>query len=470
VSEHLAGRGSLSEQLFHFALSYPAEEMPRELIDSASLRMVDTVGIAVACAEQSLGTAAMRLVMSEPSAGRSSIWASGGRLASSRDACLANGMIAHGMDFDDTHTRTTMHPSIVIVPAALAVGEEVGASGTETLAAAVIGYEISARLGLLASGAFQVHGFHPTSALGIFGAVAVASRLFGVTPAEAVSAAGLAGSMASGLMEYLSDGSSAKQMHPGWAASAAVTAVKLATLGATGPRLVLEGRNGVFRSFADTEVDISEALKDLGRKWRGQEVATKPYPACHCVHAPVDAWRQLRDRMGWDRRDVARVRRIVGLVPPWYPQLVCDPLPEKQHPRSVYEARFSLPFSLALVVVDGQIAMESYAEERLHDERLLAVAERVDFEIRDFPEFPEAYPGGIRVEFEDGASFEELIKYNRGSLGNPMSADEICAKYADCVTRSIDEPRAKELLDALLEMPDEPDLNRFTRAISTVGS
>ena len=155
-----------------------------------------------------------------------------------------NGMLSHGMDYDDTHTTATLHPSCVIVPTALAVGEATGASGAEVLAAAIVGFEVVARLGLLASREFQNRGFHPTSVLGVFGAVATVSRLMGVSAVVGRNATGLAGSMASGLMEYLSDGSSAKQVHPGWAAQAAVTAVRLAQAGATGPARVLEGTAG----------------------------------------------------------------------------------------------------------------------------------------------------------------------------------------------------------------------------------
>lgn len=458
---------SLSEGLMRFALQFPTEQVPEDVFDWAALRLVDTVGVAVCCSSNGLGTAALDMVENESVSGRSSVWTTG-RLASSRDAAMANGMLSHGMDYDDTHTMTTLHPSIVMVPTALALGEELGASGRDTLAAAVIGYEVTTRLGRLATGQFQLHGFHPTSALGIFGAVAIASRLYEVSLDVAVNACGLAGSMASGLMEYLSDGTDAKQMHPGWAASAAVAAVKLAQHGGSGPRLVLEGDRGVFKSFADViDLDIAQVYGGLGENWFGSQVATKPYPACHCVHAPVDSWLTLREKQGWTDADVADVRRIVGLVPSWYPQLVCDPLRDKQRPRSVYEARFSLPFSIALAVVDGGIGSNSYASDRLSDRRLLDVAARVEYEIKEYDEFPEAFPGGIRVEFDDGRVYEEELRHNRGSVGNPLTRDEIRDKFLDCA-QSVDGSAAEELLEALLASSTAPDLSAFTNAMRSV--
>ena len=459
---------SLGGQLIDFALTFPAGDIPERTLEWAALRFVDTVGVGLACASYDLGTAAAHLAVDDPAAGPASVWASGGLRVRMADACLANGMLSHGMDYDDTHTTATLHPSCVIVPTALAVGEATGASGTEVLAAAVVGFEVVARLGLLASGEFQNRGFHPTSVLGVFGAVATASRLRGVSAAVGRNAAGLAGSMASGLMEYLSDGSSAKQVHPGWAAQAAVTAVRLAQLGATGPARVLEGTAGVFRSFAGIDVSGSDVFKTLGEEWLGTLVATKPYPACHCVHAPVDAWRALADRLRLSADEIAGISSFTGLVPSWYLQLVCDPMPAKRAPRSVYEARFSLPYSIGVAVVDGKMDLNSFGVERLSDSRVLEVAAKVDYEVLEYQEFPEAFPGGIRVTWPEGRVEEEHVLHNRGSVGNPMSAEEICEKFLEAAARLTSPERAGQLLESLRSLREAPSLEGFTKAIAEV--
>jgi 2-methylcitrate dehydratase PrpD len=459
---------SLGEELIDFALTFPAGDIPEPTLDWAALRFVDTVGVGLACASYDLGTAAAHLAVDDPSPGPASVWASGGLRVRVGEACLANGMVSHGMDYDDTHTTATLHPSSVIVPTALAAGEATGASGADVLAAAVVGFEVVARLGLLASGEFQKRGFHPTSVLGVFGAVATVSRLMGVPAAVGRNAAGLAGSMASGLMEYLSDGSSAKQLHPGWAAQAAVTAVRLAQRGATGPARVLEGTSGVFRSFAGIDIDGSDVFKTLGAEWLGTLVATKPYPACHCVHAPVDAWRALADRLALSAEEIARISSITGLVPSWYLQLVCDPMPAKRVPRSVYEARFSLPYSIGVAVVDGKMDLSSFDPERLQDRRVLEVAAKVDYEVREYQEFPAAFPGGIRVTWPDGRIEEEHVLHNRGSVGNPMSAAEICEKFLGAAARLTDPGRAGQLLESLRSLAGAASLEGYTRAIAEV--
>ncbi|GAA4231957.1 MmgE/PrpD family protein [Actinomadura meridiana] len=455
---------TLTERMLDFALS--AHDVPDDVLAWTALRFTDTVGVALACAGRNLGSAAARLVLDEPAPGPASVWASGGHRVRADDACFANGMLAHGMDYDDTHTATMIHPSVVLVPAALAVGEQTGASGRDVLAAAAIGYELAARLGALAPGKpLQQRGFHPTSVLGIIPATAVVARLLDLPLTQAVSAAGLAGSMASGLMEFFSDGTDAKQMHPGWAGKGAITAAKLARHGATGPATVLEGPSGLLRSFAGVE-SKEDAFTGLGEEWTGTGVSTKPYPAGHCVHASVDAWRALRDRLALTPEDAASIRRFTALVPSAYLHLVCEPLADKHTPRTVYDARFSLPFTLALTVVDGSLGPDGFRTERLSDPTVLDVARRVDYEVVEYDEYPAAFPGGVRVELSDGTVHEEHLRHNVGSPGNPMTADDIAAKFRACAHGL---NGAEQLLDALRGLATAPSLTDFTAAMAEVN-
>lgn len=461
---------SLTAALLDFSLGVDTDAVPEDLLDWAVGRCVDTVGVALACASYGLGAAASRVVMSEPTAGPASVWASGGMRVSAEEAGFANGMLAHGMDYDDTHSSAHMHPGIVIVPTAIAVGEQVGASGREVLAATLIGYEVCARLGRLAAGSFQNRGVHPSSALGIFGAVAAAARLEGLDHALAVHAAGLAGSMASGLMEYLSDGSDTKQMHPGWAVKGAITAIKLARHGATGPATVLEGEFGVYRAFADQAVDPSAALTGLGEEWVGTAVATKPYPACHCVHAPVDALLALSQRLGIGPDDVSRIRWITALVPHWYVKLVGEPLEVKQAPRTVYEARFSLPYTLARAVADGKLSLESFEADKLDDPVVRELAGRIDYEEREYAEYPAAFPGGVRLELADGTIHEEHLHHNVGSVENPMTPSDLDAKFTGAARRVAPDAIGGDLLRALRELPRASSLADFTTAMAKMDA
>lgn len=458
-----APSASLSQQLLTFALSQDPTGGDAALLDWAADRLVDTIGVALTCASYDLGTAATRSMLADPSPGRASVWATGGRTLRPDDAGFANGMVAHGMDYDDTHAGAALHPGIVVVPTAVAVGEQVGASGRAVLEATLVGYEIACRLGLLSSGRLQSRGLHTSSVLGIFGGVAAAARLMGLSHGQAVHAAGIAGSMASGLMEYLSDGSETKQVHPGWAVRGALSAVQLARHGATGPATVLEGPSGIYRALADVEVDPADALADLGTRWESGNVMTKPYAACHCLHAPVDAFLALRRRHRLAADDVAQV---TGLVPPWYVQLVCDPLVDKQSPRSHYEARFSLPYSLARAVVDDELTLDSYEEDRLGEAAVLEVAQRIDYEVLDYPEYPTAFPGGVRVTLRDGTVLEEHLRHNLGSAQNPMSAAQLEDKFLAGAGRVGTDAAARRLLASLRGLPTATDLAEVTASLA----
>jgi 2-methylcitrate dehydratase PrpD len=338
---------------------------------------------------------------------------------------------------------------VVVVPAAFAVGEETGASGPDVLAAIAVGYEVATRLGRLAPGTFQHKGFHATSVLGIFGATAAVCRLFGLDENQAVRAAGIAGSFSSGLMAYLSDGTDTKPIHAGWAAQGAIRAVQLTKHGASGPATVIEGLAGVFPSFVGLQIDPADALVALGSDWSGLAVATKPYPACHCVHAAVDCWKTIRDREGLTADDIPKIGRLTGLLPSWYRHLVCDPIEAKRQPRSVYEARFSLPYAVARAVVDGDLSLASFDGDKIGDPAVLDVAKKVDYEELEYPEFPSAFPGGLRVEMEDGRVFEEHLRHNVGSAGNPMTDEQLHAKFVDAAEKSANPQPGDALLAAL---------------------
>src|ERR671924_309514 len=198
----------------------------------------------------------------------------------------------HLLDFDDTHSDSVSHVSVVVCPSALGSGEAAGASGREVLTAIVAGNEVVTRVGMAASGAFHQRGFHPTAIGGIFGGTIAASRLAGYDAAQTVSALGIAGSFAGGLFAYLEDGTATKPMHPAWAAHGALLASRLAALGAEGPPSVIEGRFGLYHAFVGAqpgEVDIDSQLADLGRRWETTRIAYKPYPACHFIHGSLGA-------------------------------------------------------------------------------------------------------------------------------------------------------------------------------------
>jgi 2-methylcitrate dehydratase PrpD len=275
-------------------------------------------------------------------------------------------------------------------------------------------------------GAFHKRGFHPTAVCGIFGATVAAARLGGLSPAQAASALGIAGSMASGLFAYLDDGTATKPIHPAWAAHGALLAARLAAHGAEGPPGVLEGRFGVFHAFVDTRVDLEPQLADLGERWETPRIAFKAYPACHFSHGSLGATETLRESL-----EPAQVAEVVVTVPEAGVSLVLEPAASKVAPRSEYEGKFSLQYSTAAMLVHGRVGLATYTSEALADTDVLDLARKVRYETKEYASYPAAFPGGVRIVLHDGRTLEADLPYQLGAPENPMTAEQVREKFRE---------------------------------------
>jgi 2-methylcitrate dehydratase PrpD len=336
-------------------------------------------------------------------------------------------MLAHALDFDDTHILSKTHISTVIVPAAMAVAQARGASGPQLVAAIVAGTETTARIGLALPGAFHDRGLHPTSACGVFGATVAAGKLLGLDHAQLVAALGIAGSTAGGLFAFLDDGSGTKPFHAGWAAQAGVVSANLALRGMTGPASVLEGRFGLFQAMLgqDATTQLHAQVDDLGRRWETLAIAIKPYPACHLTHAGMDAARSLRED-GLRADDIASVHVE---VPATTAQLVLDPPERKSRPQTSHEARFSLPFCFASMMVDGSVGLPTYATERLDDPRILALAARFDHTIVPLEGRSGTIFTSVTVTRHDGTTVLADVAHPSGTPENPLAQSGVREKF-----------------------------------------
>src|SRR6266511_2581329 len=345
---------TLARRLAEFTASLDFADLPPAVAASVQLRTLDVLGIALAA---STGEAAPSIL------GALEGWGAAGdctvigakRTAAAPLAILANGALAHSLDFDDTHAASITHASAVVVPVALALGEAAGLDGRALVTAMVAGYETITRLGMAAPGAFHARGWHATSVCGPFAAALVAGRIEGLDADRLTAALGIAGSFASGVMEYLDDGSWVKRVHAGWAGHGGAIAAALARGGFTGPASILEGRFGLYRTFLGAEPDVSP-FATLGREWETPAIGCKPYPCCHLNHAYLDCALELRRAHAFAPEDVEAVecRVPAGQVP-----IVCEPRPAKLRPRTAYEAQFSLPYSIACALLDGRVGLDS---------------------------------------------------------------------------------------------------------------
>ncbi len=342
-------------------------------------------------------------------------------------AAFVNGTAAHGEDFDDTFEGTPVHVGAVVLPAVLAACERFGGSGADALRGVLAGSELSCRLALVAPTAIHRAGFHPTAVIGALGAALGVGTALRLTSAQLVDALGVAGSFASGIIEYLAEGTWTKRLHAGWAAQSGLRAALLARQGFRGPRTVIEGRHGFFHGFADHAItpDYGELLDDLGRGWRLERLAFKPY-ACGTMAQPfVDCAIRLAEA-GVDPGAIERIECRVG---EGTVHRLWEPLAEKRAPSSAYSAKFSVPYCIAVGFLDRAAGLEQFTEARVADEAVRALAARVDYTVDPLDEYPRNYTGHLRVTLRDGSVREDRQPHLRGGAREPLSEAQIMAKF-----------------------------------------
>src|SRR5689334_14345093 len=270
-----------------------------------------------------------------------------------------------------------------------------GASGADLLTAYVAGIESAIRLASVGSGPFHQLGFHPTGLIGIFGCTLAAGTLMGLSPQALVMGQGIALSMAAGSMEFLEDGAWTKRMHPGWAAQSGITAAALARQGFVGPSRAYEGRFGLFNAYIQAGIEPERwgrATAGLGEIWETMAVAIKPLPACHFTHACSDAALALAKQHKFAMGDIERVK---ALVPAEVVKTVCEPEANKRRPANAYDAQFSIPFVVAASLLRGRFTLAELEPETLSDPAVLALADKVEYEVDAGSNFPRSYAGEL---------------------------------------------------------------------------
>jgi 2-methylcitrate dehydratase PrpD len=447
-------RHTLAGELARFALALRYEDIPAMVRERAKHLMVDAVGIALASSKYPFAAVSFA-AMQELGSGVSPVIGIGRRL-SLRDAVLMNGILIHGLDFDDTHSRGIIHATSSSFPCTLALADRENEDGKALLAAYVAAMETSTRLGAVAKGGFHQVGFHPTGLIGAFGCTLAAARLLGLDVERATMAQGVTLSMASGSMEFLEDGSWTKRVHPGWAGVVGITAATLAKHGFVGPRGAYDGRFGLFASHLGKyfeEADFALATENLGRSWQINEVAVKPIPACHFTHAAADAAAALRDVHSLALNDIKRVR---VLVPQEVVKTICEPVANKRNPANSYDAQFSLPYIVATGLAKGRFTLAELEDDALEDAAVLDLAARVDYEIDPASTFPRHYTGEVIVDTADGRSLRHREGINRGCADRPLTNGEIAAKFLANAERAVPREVAERMRDAVLALDRAP--------------
>lgn len=416
-----------ARRLARFVVGLTLDHVPGPVAAKATLLALDTLGNCLAASRENFGRAVLGVAAHLGGPSESVLIGDGARVAAA-NAVLANATLAHGLDFDDTRADAIVHTGCVAVTTALAVGEAVAASGPAVLEALIAGVEVMCRVGLAIPGALHARHFHPTAIAGSFAAAAVAAKLHRVTEDQLVHAFGLCGSQAAGIIEYLSDGSWTKRLHPGWAAHAGVIATLLARSGFTGPETVLDGAHGLYQAFAGGHdgARLEELLASLGRVWELEQLTFKPYPCGSIAQPYMDCALRARERCGLRPEQIAtiRCRTAAGPVPRLW-----EPLAAKQSPQNGYAAKFSLPYLVAIILVKGRAGLAEFTDEAVRDEEVLRVAKRVTYELDATIDYPRQFIGDLQITLADGRIVHERQDRPRGGPDAPLTREELEAKF-----------------------------------------
>ena len=424
--------------------------------------LLDLIGVALAGSRQPSSPPAATVALDLGGAGSATVIGTNQK-TSAVWAAMANGTAAHAVELDDVTTESSLHPGVAVIPTALSLAEETQTTPARMLEAIVAGYEVTMRVGnALNPASAYARGFHPTGVAGVFGATMAAGRLLGLNPDQLSSALGIAGTLASGSLEYLAGGAWTKRLNPGWAGHAGITAAHLARSGFSGPKSVFEGRLGLLHAYSDA-ADPDRLLADLGRQLQVMRVSIKPYACCRYNHGLIDCVLRLSREHHVQPIDVERIRLGVltgGAL------LVAEPIEQKRTPRSVVDAQFSAPYAAAAALVYATGGIDAYTPDKLADPTIRELMARTEC-YRDATldaNYPRLWPAAAEIHLRDGRVLATRIEHASGEPENPVPRAALVDKFVSLAAESLSEDPAA-IAQRILSIDTEPDIRGLTAAL-----
>ena len=439
----------------HFAhLSF--RDIPAALIDDVTTLTLDYLGVALAGSETGSGRIAARFASDQGGKAESTLIGDSVRVPAVH-AAFANAIASHSVELDDVDVLALFHFSPPVISAALAVAEREHASGQEFIAAVAAGCEMMARASAATNPALRDRGYHTTPTCGVFGAAIAAARLLKLDVDATVSALGLAGAQASGLMEMYGP-SMQKRFNPGPSARNGVTSAIMAQLGFTGAATIFEGERGFCRAFSD-HFDVGELTKGLGKDFPVY-IEYKPYSCARPIHNAIDCALNVRAQM---REPLSAAKAITMRRHPAWAHYHLNATPKTYH-----EAQVSLPYSVAVALIEGAALLPQYRDEKLSDPDILRLSQLVTV-ISD-----DTLPRGVSclmiLETEDGSTYMSQVDHPRGSIQNPMTRDEMHSKVHMLGDNVIGSTAVADLIETVGNITALPRIDALTGLFSLEAS
>jgi len=444
---------TISEQMAAFIHESDYDTLPEDAREMAKLCFLDWLGSAYA-GKGSRPAVAVLLVAKSLGGNPEATLLPDGSQSSAYMAALVNAAASHVVEMDDLHKGSILHPAAPVIPATLAMAEREGASGQELLTAVAVGYEVAIRVGE-AMGPTHYQLWHTTGTCGTFGAAAAAGKILGLSEPELAMALGSAGTQAAGLWEFLVDGAMSKQLHPAKAAADGLLAALLAEQGFTAASRIFEGDKGFCRAMAK-EYDLGRLTEGLATTpLRILSTSFKAHAACYHIHSAIDAVLEIRRKHSLQPADVKKVRLAL------YPAAL--DLLERVEAREPYAAKFNIPFCVATALAYGQVGLSAFTTDRLGDPKIQEVVRRISL-VRDSElakVYPECWPAAVEITTKAGQTHAARIDYPKGDPKNPMTQDELIAKFHNLATPALDEEQRRKTVEACMQLERIENLASF---------
>ncbi len=442
-----------------------SEAIAAEARLQARRAILDTMGVALAGSGEESSRIIAEVVREQ--GGREEATVVGHRFrAPATETALANGTAAHALDYDDVQVNMRGHPSAPLLPAVLALGEKLGASGRETIEAFVVGFEVECKLGRALGGSHYELGWHATSTLGTVGAAAASARLLRLDVGRTQTALGIAASLASGLQQNF--GTMTKPLHAGWAARNGVIAATLAQRGFSAAATALEGESGLLRAMSGgAEIDSEEAVQGLGQPWEivSPGIGVKLYPCCYATHRAIDAALEIRQAY---RAHSSNIERIEVTVSPG----TLVPL-QRRRPETGLEAKFSMEYCVATALTEGGPGLAAFTDEAASRPEIRELMGRVC--VREGGT-PAAFPIGGRAEVSvrtvggqnhTRQNHTRVVETPRGDPQNPLSWEKLAEKFRGCATVALMPERTEEAMKLIDRLDYVADIRELVSVVAS---
>ncbi|MDR5752395.1 MULTISPECIES: MmgE/PrpD family protein [unclassified Caballeronia] len=440
----------LEQAVVRFIQELRYENLDAHALAGANRLMRDQIALQIGISKMPWSKQLLTYVTAHQLPGKSRV--SGSTLTmSAADAAFLNGSYGHGFEYDDAHGPSYSHPGSCVIPAALAIGEELDLPLKEVITAMVVGYEVYTRIGVLASPDLLQRGYHPHCMLSNFGAAAVAAKLRGFDAETTLQALSIALSHVSGTTEYSSTGGSIKRIHAGIGTRNGMVAADMAKAGITGPRAFLSGNKGFFRTFLQRAAsDAPEQRFATDRSFEISSVWLKAYCACYCTHAYIDALRVFSTR----RTEISDVQLKIA---PHFNVMVGTANVNAYEPKNIEHVQFSLPIQAAFALLgkgNGYPVHRNLVNGKLDMAPVIAMARniRITEELALQNQYPGKFVADVTITFKDGTSEHVFVEDPLGTVKNPMSDGEQDEKFLELTSDVLGAFRAQTLLATLHSM------------------